>query len=117
MKVGRRAAADVELTVSNTFFNGRPWHDSSCEWADCDWGKAWVDPGPSPAGNPGPYLKVRWSLDGEVLIARIYPKAKLWRKGMRIERDGDKWMIRYTPTGPGKGQTFPSPTGPPSARR
>lgn len=35
--------------------------------------RAWVDPGPSPAGNPGPYLKA--SPDDGDTIHRIYPRA------------------------------------------
>jgi hypothetical protein len=39
-------------------------------WADLDFGAAWVDAGPSPAGNAGPYLKVpRRSEDS---VHRVY---------------------------------------------
>lgn len=40
-------------------------------WADLDFDAAWIDAGPSPAGNAGPYLKVpRRSEDS---VHRVYP--------------------------------------------
>ena len=47
-----------------------------------DWDRAWMDLGPSVAGNPGPYWHVplrAFSLDGEIMAAgdtvhRLYPK-------------------------------------------
>lgn len=41
--------------------------------------KAWLDPGPSPAGNPGPYLKAPklWA----DTVHRVYPR---WAKGDRL---------------------------------
>lgn len=41
-------------------------------WAALDLEKAWVDPGPSPAGNPGPYLKVPRKNDPEERVHRVY---------------------------------------------
>lgn len=38
--------------------------------------EAWVDPGPSPAGNAGPYLKVPYH--AEMVTYRLYPK---WARG------------------------------------
>lgn len=37
-----------------------------------DWSKAWIDLGPSPANNPGPYWHVP-RLDGDT-THRLYPK-------------------------------------------
>jgi hypothetical protein len=49
-------------------------------WRGLDLADAWVDPGPSPAGNPGPYLKV--PRDGGDTVHRIYapwePGDHLW---------------------------------------
>lgn len=42
-------------------------------WKLFDWASAFVDPGPSPAGNPGPYLKVYEKLKDR-LMHRIYPR-------------------------------------------
>ena len=66
-------------------------------WRELDLAGAWVDPGPSPAGNPGPYLKAR-RLDREYpgrwhpddTVHRIYPR----RPGARPElRDGVWWWV------------------------
>lgn len=53
-------------------------------WQHLDFGAAWVDRGPSPAGNPGPYLKVPYPPEGSV--HRVYP---------RIE-PGDLLYVRET---------------------
>jgi hypothetical protein len=48
------------------------------------WDRAYVDPGPSPAGNPGPYLKLPISggdLDDEEIVERVYPR---WSVGDRL---------------------------------
>lgn len=37
-----------------------------------DMDSAFVDPGPSPAGNPGPYLKAPRPSDGDILWDRVY---------------------------------------------
>jgi hypothetical protein len=47
------------------------------KWAKLDWSRAWMDMGPSPMGNPGPYWHVPWDYDGEELWARCYPKLLL----------------------------------------
>jgi len=50
---------------------------------------AWIDPGPSPAGNPGPYLKAR-RLGPDRTVHRIYPR----RPGAQPElRDGVWWWV------------------------
>jgi hypothetical protein len=41
-------------------------------WNDLDWAKAYVDAGPSPAGNPGPYWHV--PLKSGDSVHRLYPK-------------------------------------------
>ena len=61
---------------SNTLFNGSQW----TRWANnqvWDWDKAWLDEGPSPAGNPGPYLHVPWHAGDSAFrdtVHRVYPK-------------------------------------------
>lgn len=51
-------------------------------WNNLDWSKAWIDMGPSPAGNLGPYwhvpLRETW-IDGKLYdcgdtVHRLYPK-------------------------------------------
>jgi hypothetical protein len=73
------------LGTGNTLFNGRPWTGAmkALEW---DWEGAWIDDGPSPAGNPGPYLKLPWKSGApevwEGTVHRIYPRVqpgdRLW---------------------------------------
>ncbi len=77
---GRKTVTRRVLNKSNTFFNGMAWPQDVSE-SDCNWQSAWVDDGPSPAGNPGPYLHVEWPYgklcDGgtdEKLWARVYPR-------------------------------------------
>ena len=41
-------------------------------WPNLDWAAAWTDPGPSPAGNPGPYYHV--PCPQEETTHRLYPK-------------------------------------------
>jgi hypothetical protein len=57
--------------------DGRP--GASALWASLDFMRAWVDPGPSPAGNAGPYLKVP-RRDG-VSTHRVYAR---WLVGDRL---------------------------------
>lgn len=75
---GRKSQTRRVLGPGNTLFNGRPWtalHKAQT-WA---WKRAFVDDGPSPAGNPGPYLHVPWA-DGpdretfEGTVHRVYPR-------------------------------------------
>jgi len=43
-------------------------------WSELDFNDAFVDPGPSPAGNPGPYLKV--ARPTEESRHRVYPRVQ-----------------------------------------
>lgn len=84
---GRKTQTRRLLTPHNTFFDGRPWSKlaKAQEW---DWGNAWVDNGPSPSGNPGPYLHLPWLAGDadpfEQTVHRIYPKIqtgdRIWVK-------------------------------------
>lgn len=56
------------------------------QWSKLDWSRAWLDMGPSPAGNPGPYWHVPWDMSGEELWARLYPKLGLSRHLSLLER-------------------------------
>lgn len=78
------------LSRGNTLFDGRSW-DQKVTDDDLDFAAAWIDQGPSPAGNPGPYLKAHWNYgkiyhppSDEKLVARLYPRiqpgARLWVK-------------------------------------
>jgi|SRR5579864_1906300 len=52
-------------------------------WNDLDWSRAWLDMGPSPSGNLGPYWHV--PLRSEETVHRLYPKAlpAKWRRMVR----------------------------------
>lgn len=82
---GRKTQTRRLLGKRNTLFDGRAW-PRNLDFADCDTANAWIDNGPSPAGNAGPYLKVRWpygkisGASGEdadgTLVARLYPRTQ-----------------------------------------
>jgi hypothetical protein len=62
------------LSHKDWLFDGQPIHgDVMLErWHGLDWSKAWMDMGPSPMGNPGPYWHV--PLPSEETAHRLYPK-------------------------------------------
>ncbi len=78
---GRKVQTRRLLTRRNTWFDGSRWPNFLPEH-QLRWDHAWVDAGPSPAGNPGPYLKlpvsdiVMMGL-GEETVHRIYPRAQV----------------------------------------
>lgn len=98
-------------------------------WKTLDWSTAFVDPGPSPAGNPGPYWKVKSSLGttqrvycryqvGDILWGKETVAIENWtrefgepkiptdrphfyHKGDGSEWDGDYWLFpHYKATDP-----------------
>jgi hypothetical protein len=80
------------LGRGNTLFDGRKWQNKVAD-DDVDFATAWIDQGPSPAGNPGPYLKARWSYgkiyhppSTEILVSRLYPRIQL----------GDRLWVKET---------------------
>ncbi len=74
---GRKTVTRRPLTERTATINGPTCNRAL--WAQLDFSKAWVDPGPSPTGNPGPYLKVP-TLDMEA-THRVYPR---WQVGDRV---------------------------------
>jgi hypothetical protein len=77
---GRKTQTRRILSPRNTLRDGRPWNDSKhAPWAEHDWNDAVVDPGPSPAGNAGPYLKAAFPTEGT--RHRIYP---IWAPSDRM---------------------------------
>lgn len=70
------------VTAENSKRNGCDWHPNY-PFEDHDWADAWIDGGPSPAGNPGPYFKV--PLDGGDTVHRIYC---IYMKGFRVKVEG-----------------------------
>lgn len=91
--------------TKNTLIDGRGWMRG--EFDQFDWKAAWLDKGPSPAGNEGPYLKVP-HLNGDT-VHRVYPRVQVgdrfwvrerWRVGAWHYNNSDI-AIDYT-TGPRK---------------
>lgn len=70
------------VTAQNSLLDGGPC--SKKTWSELQFDGAWVDNGPSPAGNPGPYLKVPRIAWGDKLVHRIYPR--IWA--------GDRLYVR-----------------------
>lgn len=62
------------LTHKDWLFDGRPINNAARieMFNRLDWSKAYVDLGPSVAGNPGPYWHVPMD-DGDT-VHRLYPK-------------------------------------------
>jgi hypothetical protein len=76
------------LTRRNTYYDGDKWPKKDFAYIEgghdeYQWDKAFVDGGPSPAGNPGPYLKLpvdHCDSDGTVIdhtTHRIYPRVQV----------------------------------------
>lgn len=82
LRAGRKTQTRRLLSPATTLLDGFPWTkmQRAQTW---DWAGAWVDPGPSPAGNPGPYLKLPWRDGPEEhggayagTVHRAYPKIR-----------------------------------------
>ncbi len=77
---GRKTKTRRIVTAANTLWDGHPMPRDV--WPQLELSSAWVDPGPSPAGNLGPYLKARRHVDGDELVHRLYcrtqPGDLLW---------------------------------------
>lgn len=85
------------VTWANSYVDGvisKWWRDN---WGGLDFEKAWVDPGPSPAGNPGLYLHVPFPV--EDTVHRIYPRWQigdlLWVKEMWAIDEDDNVIVFY----------------------
>ena len=82
------------LSPKDWLFDGSPVRGKVMEarFANLDWDNAWIDLGPSIAGNPGPYwhvpLKETW-IDGDLYdcgdtVHRLYPKVLQTKWAMLI---------------------------------
>jgi hypothetical protein len=84
------------LTRRNTYYDGGSWPKKDFAWYpgghdEYQWDKAFVDGGPSPIGNPGPYLQlpVDHFAPGGIYdhsTHRIYPRVKV----------GDRFWVKET---------------------
>lgn len=77
----------------NTFVDGRFVSAKAWKEFDFDLAHAWIDPGPSPAGNPGPYLKAESQTFGTIhrLYSIYLPEDIIWVR--------EKWMKNDIPMG------------------
>ncbi len=67
------------LTHKDWLFDGHPIRSPVAleRFGLLQWDKAWVDLGPSVAGNPGPYWHVPLHWDDDDTVHRLYPKVVL----------------------------------------
>jgi len=92
IREGRKTQTRRVLSPINTLIDGRA--PKKGEWEQLDLAHAWIDPSPSPAGNPGPYFKVDNIVTGTG--HRLYPRAQ----------PGDVWYMREPLLQSLKGQTL-----------
>ena len=52
-------------------------HVTRARWPLLEFDAAWVDHGPSPAGNPGPYLHVPLTDEHDTTVHRVYPRLQV----------------------------------------
>lgn len=89
---GRKTQTRRVVARANSYVNGVKATAKVSGWADLDLLRAWVDPGPSPAGNPGPYLKAPLRDDADERVYRVYPQ---WQVGDRLWVR-ETWGMSYT---------------------
>lgn len=82
---GRKTVTRRPITRANSLCDGWSWTTEG--WNAMDWTDAWIDGGPSPAGNAGPYLHV----------ARPNPEHKGWRADGSREGTRHRVYCRHAP--------------------
>jgi hypothetical protein len=87
--------------ATDWLLNGEPIRrkEQKLLWSKLDWSRAYLDKGPSPAGNPGPYWHVPWNFDGEKLWARLYPKLMMSRHLPLLQRIARDAALTPPPSG------------------
>ncbi len=88
------------ITRANSLIDGGPAYERV--WSELDWSTAWVDEGPSPAGNAGPYLHVARPSHGTV--HRVYPRIRvgdtIWaRETWQYAKSGTKNAVAFRAAG------------------
>lgn len=92
---GRKVQTRRLVTYQNTNVNGHGYV-SKATFARYPLDKAWVNHGPSPAGNPGPFLKCDSTHpDDDGAMARLYPQ---WQVGDALWVR-ETWRAEELPTG------------------
>lgn len=75
------------LTHKDWLFDGGPMGEDT--WHQLDWSGAWVDMGPSPMDNLGPYWHV--PLRTGDTVHRLYPKFLQGKWANVIRRAAEEW--------------------------
>lgn len=98
---GSKSQTRRGVAYSNSLVNGGSFPRKL--WPDLHFDRAWVDPGPSPAGNSGPYLKVPFTMRDEAgvpedeAVYRVYPRVQvgdfIWPRET-FARAGDGYVYR-----------------------
>jgi len=92
---GRKTQTRRIITRRNSLVDG--WPCKVEQWAALRFDEAWTVPGPSPAGDPGPYLKVPWHDEHDEYVSRVYPRVQpgdtLWVKETWREADDEELGI------------------------
>ena len=79
----------VPITPATCYVDGSVGAGFSVEWwAACDWSKAYLDRGPSPAGDAGPCLHV----PREDCVHRIYPRVRRGTVTGFVRGDHSAWI-------------------------
>ena len=86
------------IAWSNSYVDGQITKFWREHWHELDFSKAWPDYGPSPAGNPGPYLHVPFPPEGTV--HRVSPRYQvgdlIWiKETWNVEQAGTQFAVRY----------------------
>jgi len=102
---GRKTMTRRIVSPQNSLVNGWPTRKRSNGldgWPDLDLTEAWLDKGPSPAGNAGPYLKVP---GGDESVHRVYSRVhvgdRLWCKEtfLALSASNGEYIYRADMTG------------------
>lgn len=101
---GRKGMTRRMITHMNSYVNGSRVLKKTWDWYDWDWNDVYIEPGPSLAGNPGSFLKVRSKAENGDTRHRIYPIYQLWDKIWGKETY--QWDWKDYPERTGKGFFF-----------
>ncbi len=96
---GTKTQTRRAITARNAKRDGHPTRSL----VGADWSSARVDPGPSPAGNPGPYLHVPFvDVDAAGTVSRLYSRVRpgdiLWSRETWRPADDDDARTEFFST-------------------
>jgi len=109
IRAGDKVETRRVITSRNSYLDGEPV--GKAFFSTINLNRATIDPGPSPAGNPGPYLKAPrpWIENGKQVdesVHRIYPRwwagDQLWVKetfNYAKQNEGNRNLVLYRADG------------------